>query len=395
MLAKDSIRRYAYSETLISGRGSSQTLGGQFLDRDYVTRSPVVKGNFRDPKPHSYTTLTTTWPLIGCDREQWYPSSNYPNGPKYSVYRLSGVEPNGSGWYNVIYDAAPWGSDYRPTRLYNSALERMYDRLRGGLDLSVALGEAGTTAHMFKAYTSWDRFVSSLPPVKSRKDLYYFFPKLIGNSWLQFQYGWKPLISDVYNACDEATRVIVKNLTVRGSATERYDNTHTRAFPINAPNLGSYHRIGMQSCRIRCTYQLPEKSFSLARWTSLNPVSIAWELMPYSFVIDWFLDVGSTLRSLETALLYRSAFKSGYWSWLSVYDTNVKFGNYDFTESSGNGVVIMRHDRPRLATESYRNFQRFVLLSSPTPRLPRFEAKLGWQRLLSSAALLGQKLGRG
>jgi hypothetical protein len=31
-----------------------------------------------------------------------------------------------------------------------------------------------------------------------------------------------------------------------------------------------------------------------------NPVSLAWELLPFSFVVDWFLPIGPYLESLDS-----------------------------------------------------------------------------------------------
>ena len=44
---------------------------------------------------------------------------------------------------------------------------------------------------------------------------------------------------------------------------------------------------------------LSETAEFIANTGLLNPLSVAWELVPYSFVADWFLPVGSYLNNLD------------------------------------------------------------------------------------------------
>lgn len=392
MKAKDEYLSGVRTQYVLSGSGPSYSTPGTLYHRDKVTRGPLVRGNRSAPNSWSYDTLESSWPVVSGTEYIYYPLSQEALGITYGVVRHTGPREN-MGSFGSVPDAPPWGSDLRPAWLYNSALERLYEKLRGNLDLSIALAEAGTTSRMLKSYTAWDRFVESLPRVRRKSDLYYFFPKLIGNSWLQWTYGWKPLISDIYNVADEAVRKVQTSTIVRSSATQRYDNTHARNFPISGFDKGRYVRRGGQSVRFKCRFAIPEKDFSVERWTSLNPVSIAWELLPYSFVVDWFVDIGSTLRTLESSILYRTYFQSGYWSWLSWYDTTVTFPRYYRWANQFEAHAFI-WDRPPVAWERYRSFRRYVLTSSPRPRTPTFHVDLSWRRLLSSAALLAQRMGR-
>ena len=126
----------------------------------------------------------------------------------------------------------------------------------------------------------------------------------------------------------------------------------------------------------------------MARWTSLNPVSIAWELTPYSFVVDWFYDLGGYLRNLETGLLYNTRFKSGYKSELYLWESD------EIAPMGGTHAVGDNSWRIQACKQRTRRvqFYRTKLTSYPLPHLPRLDAKLGSSRLLSAASLLTQKL---
>lgn len=126
------------------------------------------------------------------------------------------------------------------------------------------------------------------------------------------------------------------------------------------------------------------KANDLARWTSLNPISIAWELMPYSFVVDWFYDIGSTLRNFETALLYNQ-YVTGY-----VDELYVAVSKEDVDLKKRPAFQGYRY-----RSKGYRrkiDFNRSVLTSAPLPRKPQWKVSMGWQRWMSAWALSSQVL---
>jgi hypothetical protein len=123
-------------------------------------------------------------------------------------------------------------------------------------------------------------------------------------------------------------------------------------------------------------------------------VSLAWELIPYSFVVDWFVDVGSYLRNLETALLYRKFVTSGYVSELYAFEGSEVGINKANGYAIGSGKSNENWARFLNVKAKIRRvqFARTKLSSYPLPRLPTFKVALGSQRLFSAAALLRQLL---
>jgi hypothetical protein len=113
----------------------------------------------------------------------------------------------------------------------------------------------------------------------------------------------------------------------------------------------------------------------------LNPAAIFWELVPYSFVVDWFIDIGGYLRNLQTAYAAGVVVHTGY----KVQTTKrraagfvfggTRQGNYfNFANAVASGDQIL--------------YERFVQASLPVPYLPTLDVQLGWRRLLSGAALI-------
>jgi hypothetical protein len=114
--------------------------------------------------------------------------------------------------------------------------------------------------------------------------------------WLEFQYGWLPLIDDVYAAAlafEEKTRVR-RAQVYRVSSTE-FDRVDVSGSPVNTvctgPGTAKYH--------VKLQYEFTEKLAVNRSLGLANPIEALWELLPYSFVLDWFLPIGVYLDTLS------------------------------------------------------------------------------------------------
>jgi hypothetical protein len=271
---------------------------------------------------------------------------------------------------------------------YNLALSKLAEKVRGDLDLGVTLGELASTKRMFKATGKLISHAARGKPYGG-----YGSTHDVANGYLQYKYGWKPLMSDIFKIADERIRVTLNALEhVKASVRlpVRGGKIHPRF--INAvPNVPvKCEWEGFQACQFKMALLLPTNAFRLDRWTSINPLSIGWELVPYSFVVDWVFDVGSYLRNLESALLFNASFKYGYSSEIRVLEGSETVDHYE-SHHAANQVHVLRG----IAADYYiRNFRRLVLTSYPFPRRPTFNVDLSSGQMLSAAALLHQFLPR-
>jgi hypothetical protein len=283
------------------------------------------------------------------------------------------------------------GIDYSPQvdwdYLRNRAIEDLNEKTRGSLDLSVDIAEAHQVARM----ANMTQKVEDYTRVFTRR---FGALKAAGNAWLEYTYGLKPLVSSVFGVADERLRHVMNKMDrFKGHAKVRILPTTTAMNTIDGISIIDLKKNGSGSHKAAVTYSVDMETpeHDITRFSSLNPASIAWELMPYSFVVDWFLDIGGYLRSVETGLLYRNRFRRGFTTYMTAADLTILIsgGGSDLP----NGVT--QYSYTYQGTISSRYIERVILPSYPLPSPPSLKADLGSSRLLSAASLLAGLLGSG
>lgn len=183
---------------------------------------------------------------------------------------------------------------------------------RGHLgDFTRSLSLAGTEAR--SAASAWRR-VERTPPSKR-----------IASHWLEFVYGWKPLLSDVHDAAEFLAERI--NLERYPKGIIRVNAKVERNYPSFAGTYPRYDAHYDTQARYVLKYRMENEAKILLAQTGIsNPMLLAWELLPYSFVVDWFVPVGTyleTLTSFDGFALVEGC--------LSTKVTGTLLGNFDRT----------------------------------------------------------------
>jgi len=113
----------------------------------------------------------------------------------------------------------------------------------------------------------------------------------ISGRWLELQYGWLPTLSDTFEAA-KAFEAISS-----GPRKRTFSAAKKRSTTLGADNgvvrwwwsdLGNY----------RIKFELAEEMSAERQLGLLDPLSVAWEVTPYSFVVDWFIPIGQYLSVL-------------------------------------------------------------------------------------------------
>lgn len=197
----------------------------------------------------------------------------------------------------------------------------------------------------------------------------------IAGAYLSLYYGWVPALKDVYQASIalEKLSTAPRRTSVTASRSKKIDYECSQA-----PSLYTCPGVKISQKRIEL---LISEELSIPRSLGLlDPLSVAWELMPLSSVADWFVPIGTYLRILGTIPYVKG-----------VYRTSTK------TLISAPACEALSASRVGSNTR-YKQviFQRFAESSSadiPKPTFRGFDQlySSGW-RVSSAAALLAQRL---
>lgn len=211
-----------------------------------------------------------------------------------------------SGRYETQYPFAYPGmvNDEMYTRTEPSASD--YSRLSGVTTLArsnaVSQIKSDRSAALGLTLIDWRSSLSlltgafkALTSKADRKTLYY--KKRSSALYLEGVFGWLPMMSDIYQACNVLTGAH-RSSPSRGKSTMVYSNrvntTNMRA--VVQTELGAL--VGAQGRIINPNLAL------LGDLGLINPAAIAWDKVPYSFVVNWFVPVGSYLNSLTDLVGY-------------------------------------------------------------------------------------------
>lgn len=127
--------------------------------------------------------------------------------------------------------------------------------------------------------------------------------KDVAGRWLELQYGWIPLLSDVYEASKAYESITSGHRKSRLSVSiNRKGTKDTSVSPSNWTCKCTVDE------KWRLIYEMSEMMSTPRSLGLTDPLSVAWELIPYSFVVDWFLPIGSYLENLNTIPTLRGRF---------------------------------------------------------------------------------------
>lgn len=159
---------------------------------------------------------------------------------------------------------------------------------------------------MFSAFRSLRKDCGLSALVKLLKTPRGRVEKGIANRWLEYQYGFRPLMQDLHNVADDMTRRPREGFDRRIS--KRTTQRENWAWELPAPGIPgnpTVKRDETWTYQLRTTaiYTVSEPGIAqLSSYGITNPAELAWELIPYSFVVDWMIPVGDYLASLDALL---------------------------------------------------------------------------------------------
>lgn len=414
-LSRSQMRSWSYG-TVTNTDGSHKT------DKTFVTNSQMQK-----------TTIDSR-PFYGRSKVTTLPGGTKFRYPTPYIHTSTNVQFDGSynafGWnqWGSIIQYPVWSRIYDGGREVgalvtsdrfvigdsassdsaNEAITKALNKIAGD---TVNLGEnlltLGQTVRMFTSKAdllrkaleygmsvkSWRKLLS-----KSARDLKHAGPlNVAASNYLEYVYGLRPLMSDVHTLHQMLKRHSSGDLMLKATGSSSRDGSgYTGPFgPF------SYTSVKVRSSKFtrktRCTLwaRIDPNHQGLRAANQLglvNPLALAWELVPYSFVVDWFIPVGPVLYALSAKAGLR--FVSGT---LSSRATEVQDLIYR-TESFGCDSTKFDKRRPwhesfPTVTRTRDVFSRSVYTDWPIPSLYWAEDPFKADRSLKALALSISALG--
>jgi hypothetical protein len=188
---------------------------------------------------------------------------------------------------------------------------------------------------------------------------------LAGNIWLQWRYGWRPLASDIHGLYEFSKGTLRKPQIVSAKRTLKTPYGSSFSHNQHAVEFEGRHT---DSCKLWAKVNDP----SLVKAQNMglvNPVSLAWELVPLSFVVDWFVPVGNYLECLTATS--GLGFVSGY------------------VGQERNATFKVEGDPGKLTIEGYK-YERKVLTGFPSARIYANASPFNMSRITDMLALWNQ-----
>lgn len=220
-------------------------------------------------------------------------------------------------------------------------------------------------------------------------------PRGIPEQWLALKYGWQPLLSDIYGIAEELSNSLSDKpplMTARASA-----QAESPGISFTIPSAGGQitwptseaTRTGKVGGSLLVRFEmLDDRIQALSRTGMLNPLSVAWEVIPYSFVVDWFLPVGNYLNNLDYSAGFR--FLGGWFAYKRSVTWAVKCNGGSLSDGyltidwSG-GSIDIKADA----------VHREVFTDWPSVPLPHFKDPFSPTHAANGLALLATAFQRG
>jgi len=252
---------------------------------------------------------------------------------------------------------------------YNQAISMMTRRL-------LSLGTAARQIRRFEFQSAARTLLSGGAPQGVSRH------KTFASNWLEFHFGWSPLVKDVYDTID-VLQSPVKPQFITATASLRGLTSLDQSASWGNDALPGYRYWYQGDMRLKMGVRVSVSNPNLALASQLglvNPAVLLWELVPFSFVVDWFVNVEQFLSSGTDFL-------------------GLTLGS-GFTTKSNRQRCVLRGYSPFWSAPSFKEttgnamrMERNMGIQTPVLKIRPLKA-WGWKRGLTAASLLTLQLRR-
>lgn len=375
-----------------------------------AVQPPNPTRDYHTPRPYNWMKETTT-SGIGTESAWNYTYQN-AGVERWSRRRSTGVLVS-----SMAYGTPP---DLDRIAIYNNALEKFYSKIQAsdGVNIAVDLAEMPSTIRMVQTYgqdllrfrkrlikeftglTALDRAKQQLkrwrkPNVKKLRRDYtiirdrytlYNFDEFVASQWLKFTLGLKPTLSTLDALAKLSPKIADVSHTVTGTSQGLISNKVEEWVSGSAASAASHDVL----CNVRVTgtYSVGDvQAAALHSVAPASPISTAWELIPLSFVADYFVNVGQYLNLMDAAHARGLTFRGGYVRYYDQKVTELRYAEASGTPVSGSALLVT-------GVWTSKSYNRALIGSFPRPGRPSVRLNLNGDKIANIGALLDQLVRR-
>lgn len=219
----------------------------------------------------------------------------------------------------------------------------------------------------------------------------------VADTWLELQYHWQPVIRDISDAVDAYAEAMGQGVgrysPVHGVGVDRIA-THSGPYTDAPAGVGSQYMIqntsevyvrylGQVDCSLLAVSNLRKQGYDPSNW-----LPTAWEVVPWSFLIDYFTNIGDIISSASLA-------QSGLRYTNKTVRKRRTVQIYNILpvalQSTAYNVYLTTHFIPPVFSHSIRRVDRSQYTGSFVPTLEISIPGLGTKWLNMAALLAGRR----
>lgn len=261
---KPYLHAYRSKSTKVSGK--SPRIGGLLMIQENILDVTFLKRN----------GTSCMWAVGNSD--QWFTCTLSNDFPTVNTSKVGGIE----------------------KLVQQEAIEKAYSFVANvQSSLAETIAERASTLNVFvqRARQIWQIYqdIRSGRLLSRRSRRRYRRPteRDIANTWLEYSFMWKPLMQDVITFAEGIQ-------PIRGSRiVGRAENTITWVDPLKSGDFVGFN-TSQRKVKAVCVLEvtLDDPLAAVQAEMGLFQLGSLWNIMPFSFVVDWFFSVGAFIERL-------------------------------------------------------------------------------------------------
>lgn len=321
----------------------------------------------------------------------------YCNGimRRTSDNRLTQVEVNGHFWpaNQNEWGVKPLDPSVDGAVALQEALSRAQSDCYDALTFAAEFRKTveGVITLRTRAMTLWTRFDNRVR-TSSRKRRYRGMEvgQILAEIWLELRYMWRPLVYDMISAQEAIRRLAegIEDPLQRAYSSRVATTSSNRVVTDNSIRYKDGAAGGVTGVRVYSAQSVTVErtvhaSVGLQVTTRdvimTDPFVTGWELIPYSFILDWFVTIGDMLTAF-------SPFATGQLRYASLATTTVSTYRSINALQPSSGYVWEGNPSaaPCVRTKTVTTYSRVA--ATPQPTLA-FDVQLNISKILDLTAL--------